>query len=468
MTNVPFLNSVTNVLSKNDVKGLELADALMDITKGNKKLDDLLTLQSSASEIDNTIEKAMYKKQSEYIKSIRSFKSLDGVSIYSDGSGLYTISKTSDDTLLIKSNKSTTAARILIDLSNYGEGFSVGELKNLGLKVKLTGRDKFSYMNTNLWASASPSQGYNNSLFQATKTEEDGIYYIPLFDKDFSVYAGTPSTLAMKFLRLEILALSGNSTGTSLEIEIMDIVKFKPKKSKCMISFDDGHSSCMGIADLLDERGLKGTFYIYNQGIGENGNLTLTQLQDLYARGHDIGVHNNVHENLGTKGEALYFAGQQECREWIRANIGYSAENHAAFVGGISTQSLIERMEKANFKSLRRATPSGMFVHSGWGTEIENKFFNPRFKGPVYEMHNLQTVSVIQAAHQNAIKYNQDFFVYGHQLKATETAQAWSSVRGSAYSMPDYFDWVKSKVDDGSIEVLTVSQFWNEFENGNQ
>ena len=57
MTNVPFLNSVTNVLSKNDVKGLELANALMDITEGNEKLDDLLTLQSSASEIDGAIKK---------------------------------------------------------------------------------------------------------------------------------------------------------------------------------------------------------------------------------------------------------------------------------------------------------------------------------------------------------------------------------------------------------------------------
>lgn len=58
MTNVPFLNSVTNVLSKNDVKGLELADALMDITEGNEKLDDLLTLKSSASEIDGNINRS--------------------------------------------------------------------------------------------------------------------------------------------------------------------------------------------------------------------------------------------------------------------------------------------------------------------------------------------------------------------------------------------------------------------------
>lgn len=432
------------------------------------KAHELVGLNSSASEIDELVQYGQIKKQSDYIKNIRKFKDLSGVSITTDSSGLATLETTTENALKIKTNNATNLIRVTIDLSNYGEGFSIGELKNMGLKIKVTGWDKMSYMNVNLWATSSPSQGYNNSAIQApAKIFADGIYYVPILDKDFSVYVGNPSSLSMNFIRLELLPLAGNSTGTGLEIEIMDIVKFKPKKSKCMISFDDGHNSCMEIADLLDARDLKATFYIYNQGIGESGNITLSQVQDLYSRGHDIAVHNNVHENLGTQGEELYFAGQQECRNWIRANIGDSGQDHAAFVGGISTQSLIERMEKANFRSLRRATPAGMFVHSGWGCEIENKYFNPRFKGSVYEMHNLQTVDVIKTAHQNAINYNQDFFVYGHQIKVTETAQAWSSVVGSPYSMPDYFDWVKSKVDDGSIEVLTVSQFWNEYENYN-
>jgi peptidoglycan/xylan/chitin deacetylase (PgdA/CDA1 family) len=413
----------------------------------------------------NTIKNISLKKQSDYIKNIRKFKDLSGVTKVTDTSGLFTFSSTSDNSLKISSNNSTTIGKFLIDLSNYGEGFSIGELKNMGLKIKVTGWDKLSYINVNLWATSSPTQGYNNSLIQApAKIFADGIYYVPLLDKDFSVYVGNPLALSMNFLRLEILPLATNSAGTSLEIEIMDIVKFKSKKSKCMISFDDGHSSCIEIADLLEARNLRGTFYIYNQGIGQSGNLTLSQLQDLHTRGHDIAVHNNVHDNLTTLGEDIYFAGQQECRNWIRENIGSRSENHAAFVGGISTQSLIERMEKANFKSLRRATPSAQFVHSGWGCEIENKFFNSRFRGNVYEMNNTQTVQVIKDAHQNAINYNQDFFVYGHQLKEIETAQSWSNVVGSAYSMPDYFDWIKSKVDDGSIEVLTVSQFWSEYE----
>ena len=76
-------------------------------------------------------------------------------------------------------------------------------------------------------------------------------------------------------------------------------------------------------------------------------------------------------------------------------------------------------------------------------------------------MNNTQTVAVIKDAHQYAIDHNQDFFVYGHQLKDTATAQAWTTGTGGNYSMADYFDFIKSRVDDGSIEVLTVSQFWN-------
>jgi peptidoglycan/xylan/chitin deacetylase (PgdA/CDA1 family) len=427
-------------------------------------LSKLAAIKNSAQKIDYVIENSEIKKQNNYVKKIREFKSLNGVSIYSDSSALFTIEQTPTNTLKIKSNNSTTMAKILIDLSNYGEGFNIGEKKDLGLKIKVTGFDKLSYMNVNLWATSSPSQGYNNTTIQApSKIFVDGIYNIPLYDKDFAVYVGSPSALPMKFMRFEILPLAVNASGTSLEIEILEVIKFKPKKSRCMISFDDGHNTCIQIAQLLNDRNLKGTFYIYNQGISESGNLTLAQLQQIYADGHDIAVHNNIHSSFNTLGEEAYFSGQLECRDWIRSNIGYSAENHAAFVGGQSSQALIERMEKAGFKSLRRATPSASFVHSGWGTEIENKWFNPRFRGNVYEMHNLQTVQQIKDAHQYAIDHYQDFFVYGHQLKTVETAQAWSSVVGSPYSMPDYFDWIKSKVDDGSIEVLTVSKFWNEF-----
>lgn len=426
--------------------------------------DDFDSLESSASEIDNTIEKAMFKKQSEYIKNIRKFKDLSGISIYT-ASGI-SISTTTESTLKLKLNNSVVVNRVLINLSDYGEGFKAGEDATFGIKFKILNSSKFSYMNVLIMNNNTSANSVQNVSIQSAKVPEDGIYYVPLYSKDNSINSGSPLSMSLNYLRLDIAPLSSNGTGDDLEIEIIDIIKFRTKKSKCMISFDDGHNSCMDIAELLEERNMRGTFYIYTDGIGQAGNLTLAQAKDLHNRGHDIAVHSKTHESANTLGNSLYFQYQQTARNWIRENISDRACHHTAFVGGHSTYALNVMMYNAGFKSTRKAVPSGSFVHSGWGLDIENKFiYNPRFRGVVYEMHNLQTVDVIQDAHQNAINYNQDFFVYGHQLKEVETAQAWSSVSGSAYSMPDYFDWVKSKVDDGSIEVLTVSEFWNEFEN---
>lgn len=55
MTNVPFINKITNELSKRKLKSDVVANAILDIAVGNDRLDNLLTMHSSASEIDNTI-----------------------------------------------------------------------------------------------------------------------------------------------------------------------------------------------------------------------------------------------------------------------------------------------------------------------------------------------------------------------------------------------------------------------------
>lgn len=54
MTNVPFLNKITNELSKRKLKSDVVANAILDIAVDNDRLDNLLTLQSSASEIDGS------------------------------------------------------------------------------------------------------------------------------------------------------------------------------------------------------------------------------------------------------------------------------------------------------------------------------------------------------------------------------------------------------------------------------
>lgn len=58
MTNVPFLNSITNEMQKRKLKSDVVANALLDISIGNEKLDDVLSIKRSASEIDSGITKA--------------------------------------------------------------------------------------------------------------------------------------------------------------------------------------------------------------------------------------------------------------------------------------------------------------------------------------------------------------------------------------------------------------------------
>lgn len=413
---------------------------------------------------------AIYKP-SDYVQTVRTFESLDGVTLAANGGGLATMAingSTLGDNglpvLKITSNKAVATINVLVDMAGFGEGFNIGDRKDLGIQIKLiNSASKISYINMNLSSNSSLTNYYTNSRIQSANLSGDGMYYIPLNDKDFTVGGGTPSTQNLKYLRFNIspLALNGTDT-TSFDIEIIRVVKFLNRKSRCMISFDDGHNTCPAIASLLESHSMLATFYIYNAGIDQAGNMTLAQLQALYAKGHDIAVHNDVHSNVGVIGDAAYFAGQQVCRDWIRENIGTRAVNHTAFVGGISTIPLIGMMQRAGFKSTRKATPAqNGYVNAGFGTGLDNKWYSPRWLSNTWEMNDATTVATMITAHQDAINSNQDFFVYGHQLLTTQTAQAWSSVAGNPYSMADYLDWLASKVASGEVEVLTVSQFWD-------
>lgn len=60
-------------------------------------------------------------------------------------------------------------------------------------------------------------------------------------------------------------------------------------------SWDDGHTLDLRLADLLDECGLRGTFYIARDFLDDR--LSETQIRDLATR-HEIGAHTLTHPIL--------------------------------------------------------------------------------------------------------------------------------------------------------------------------
>jgi peptidoglycan/xylan/chitin deacetylase (PgdA/CDA1 family) len=65
------------------------------------------------------------------------------------------------------------------------------------------------------------------------------------------------------------------------------------------LTFDDGGASAHQlIADLLEKRGWRGSFFITTDFIGKPGFLTAREVEDLSKRGHSIGSHSCSHPPL--------------------------------------------------------------------------------------------------------------------------------------------------------------------------
>jgi peptidoglycan/xylan/chitin deacetylase (PgdA/CDA1 family) len=61
------------------------------------------------------------------------------------------------------------------------------------------------------------------------------------------------------------------------------------------LSFDDAGGSALSAADLLEERGWRGHFFVPTAHIGAAGFLGPEALRELADRGHDLGSHSHTH-----------------------------------------------------------------------------------------------------------------------------------------------------------------------------
>ena len=67
------------------------------------------------------------------------------------------------------------------------------------------------------------------------------------------------------------------------------------------LTFDDGSADHALAGRMLDQRGLKGTFYVNSSQLGSSGwYMTRADVDALYAHGHEIGGHTLDHLALDT------------------------------------------------------------------------------------------------------------------------------------------------------------------------
>jgi len=110
----------------------------------------------------------------------------------------------------------------------------------------------------------------------------------------WSTGGGTPVWGSTSFSRVRVrLDYSASQTPW---IELYEITSADDvTRSAIAISIDDGYTSAYTIAaPELEKRGLRASFGIIADLVGTGGYMTLAQLQDLVARGHECVVHGPI------------------------------------------------------------------------------------------------------------------------------------------------------------------------------
>jgi peptidoglycan/xylan/chitin deacetylase (PgdA/CDA1 family) len=143
---------------------------------------------------------------------------------------------------------------------------------------------------------------------------------------------------------------------TTFENHLDAIVRSNPD---VLFTFDDGGVSFYdSIAPALEQRRLRGQFFIATNWIGSPGFLTPSQILELRRRGHEIGTHSCSHPE-----RMSYCAFEDIVEEWTRSakilsNILGQRICTGSVPGGFFSQKVAKAAAQAGLRTLFTSEPT--------------------------------------------------------------------------------------------------------------
>ncbi len=124
------------------------------------------------------------------------------------------------------------------------------------------------------------------------------------------------------------------------------------------ITFDDGGKSATRAADILEERGWHGTFFITTDRIGEPAFLDVAGIRELHGRGHVIGTHSCSHPaRLSACPTNKVFQEWAESRRVLSEILG-EAVVVGSVPGGYYSRAVAQAADAAGLRLLYTSEPS--------------------------------------------------------------------------------------------------------------
>lgn len=332
----------------------------------------------------------------------------------------------------------------------YGTKVISWDLSNMGRMVlDIDVADLAEYVTTTIiyiGSTSNVSVNHNYSIPSGELTigrNTSGSRRIVITKDMFSAAGGEVWGTTKIALRVRVLSGAGKTNSVTFKKLTQDLYQ----KPKIIITFDDIILTDYTEAfSYMNPLGLVGTSFAPSIYIGADGRLSVAQMQEMYNAGWDFGNHSYNHVDL-TK---LTLA---EATEELTSN----SEDLVARGFTRGAYYLAWPFGAINNTTIQAAQDAGILAARTSNDYIQDNGAGMRLTINRITCSNTKTLSDYTTAIDNLCKRGMAGFLNFHELitPATESTQVTPTM------FQDIMDYIKAKQDEGILEVVTISEWYN-------
>ena len=198
------------------------------------------------------------------------------------------------------------------------------------------------------------------------------LMYHDIFDGGAADSSGFPGGAAASY-KLE----------TDVFANHLDAIRAVRPQLPLYLTFDDGGSSALNIAGLLEERGFKGHFFVTTDYLDTATFMTRDEVRELARRGHVVGSHSCSHPT-----RMALCTREQMLDEWRRSKatledvLGARVDT-ASVPGGHYSRTVAEAAAEAGIRTLFTSEPTTRSHHVD-GCRVHGRYAIQRMHSPTY------------------------------------------------------------------------------------